>query len=238
MAEPMSQDAIKSDTEFDDGLGDWRYRARHFIRPTSPTDTRLRVASAIGAFVSAAGDTFEFPDFYAPAIYLSAAITADKAAKELREQIVTAAGARNHLSNAQSGLLFDFLEQSTVSAVFSFQALEAFCNDKIGEKLEKIGSHMVSLKGKPPEPMSAEEIERSVPTVDKLKKIVPELLEVDSPKDDPVWARFCTLKKTRDALTHLKTRDQRAATMVAAAHSARRLYRPRLCVLQTCCRQD
>src|SRR5215217_7958267 len=81
MAEPMSQDAKKSDTEFDDGLGDWRYRARHFIRPTSPTDTRLRVASAIGAFVSAAGDTFEFPDFYAPAIYLSAAITADKAAK-------------------------------------------------------------------------------------------------------------------------------------------------------------
>jgi hypothetical protein len=222
----MSDAAKKSDTELSDGLGDWRYRAREFILPTNPNDTRLRVASARGAFLSSTGEAFTFNDFYAPAIYLSAAIAADKTTRELRAQIkpeerLTRTGPEMILTNDQSGILFDLLEQSAISAVFSFQALEAFCNDRISDKLEGTEGYMFALKGKPSTLMSAEDIERNVSTVDKLKKIVPDLLGIDSAKDDPLWSKFWTLKQTRDALTHLKTRDQRAAALAAAADFGR-----------------
>ena len=134
---PMS-DLPNNGNEFDDGLGDWRYRFIQKVPPTSPTDTRRRVMSIYGAFLSPTGEAFTFTDFYAPALYLSAAITADKTAKELREQIkpeefLTKSGPEKILTDELSGTLFDYLEQITISAVFSFQALEAFCNDRISD---------------------------------------------------------------------------------------------------------
>src|SRR5689334_3299021 len=67
-------------TVLGDGLGDWRFR---FIEKIQTGD-RVRVASVLGQLQAPSGETFDFADFMAVALYLNVAMTADAKANELR----------------------------------------------------------------------------------------------------------------------------------------------------------
>jgi hypothetical protein len=206
-----------------DGLGDWRFRAIHKIQ----RDDRVQVMSAFGQLQAPSGNTFDFTDFMSVALYLNVAMTADAKANELRdliapEQFVAPAGPYTTIRDDKLGTLFDFIEQSTLAAVFSFLALEAYSNFVIHFELGD-GEHVFQCPRQPKMQHTADEIERCGETMEKLKTIIPQLLKVDPPTKETFWLKLWDMKRVRDALVHLKYKDQMgAATTASSADSAPR----------------
>src|SRR5215203_4013911 len=59
--------------------------------------------------------------------------------------------------------------------------------------------------------------------MEKLKTIVPQLLKVDPPTKETFWLKLWDMKRVRDALVHLKYKDQMgAATTASSVESATR----------------
>ena len=214
----MSEPPNKTESELDDGLGDWRFRT---IEKVS-TSKGLRVLSLFGELQAPTGERFSFTDFMATALYLNVAMTANTHANALRkmlkpQEFLAPAGPYTTITDEHLGTLFDFIEQSVIAATFSFQALEAYCNFVIHFELGDTGTHIFKTKGKPKALMGAEEIQQYGATMDKLKTIVPQLLKVKPPTKELFWPKLCDMKDARDALTHLKYRDQMGAADLAAA---------------------
>src|SRR5215212_6040366 len=207
-----------------DGLGDWRFRTVHKIE----RGDRLQVMASLGQLQAPSGETFDFADFMSVALYLNVAMTADAKANDLRdliapEQFVAPAGPYRTIRHEKLGMLFDFIEQSTLAAVFSFLALEAYSNFVIHFELRD-GEHVFQCPRQPKKQLPADEIERCGETMEKLKTIVPQLLKVDPPMKEIFWQRLWDMKRVRDALVHLKYKDQMgAATTASSADSALRI---------------
>jgi hypothetical protein len=216
----MGNGSSDSSTALNDGLGDWRFRAIHKIQ----RDGRLQVMSAFGQLQAPSGEAFDFTDFMPAALYLNVAMTADAKANELRdliapEQFVAPAGPYTTIRDERLGTLFDFIEQSTLAAVFSFLALEAYSNFVIHFELRD-GEHVFQCPRQSKKQLPADEIERCGETMEKLKTIVPQLLKVDPPTKEAFWQKLWDMKRVRDALVHLKYKDQMgAATTASSAYS-------------------
>jgi hypothetical protein len=216
----MSEVPIKRDAYLGDDLGDWRIR---FIAKVQ-TNKGLRVIDAPGELQAPTGEVFSFADFMAVAMYLSVAITADAEAKVLRSQIrieefETPTGPYKTITHENLGTLYDFIEQSAVAAIFSFQALEAYANFVIEVQLRD-GEDMFKCPGRSKALMGAQEILACGETMEKLKTIVPRLRNVKPPTKEPFWSKVWDMKRVRDALTHLKYKDQsETATAAVAAQS-------------------
>lgn len=101
--------------------------------------------------------------------------------------------------------LYDFLENSMLAAVFSYQAIEAFANSFIVRGLAS--PREVTSKGKSVA-MTPEEMERWLTTSEKLDQILPSLRSVPSPKGTAIWQDFQKLEDARNSTVHIKTRDQ------------------------------
>lgn len=228
----MDQTANNNNRKLEDGLGDWRFREIHKV----PYKGNWGVLTAFGELQAPNGDTFAFTDFMAAALYLNVAIAADEEANELRphihvEEFESRSGPYKTITHENLGTFFDFIEQSTIAVIFSFQALEAYCNFVIQFKLGDTGKQMFRCPRGPKVLMDAEEIQQCGPTLEKLKKVVPQLLKVPPPTKEPFWMTLCALKDVRDALTHLKYKDQVGAATAAASNLTRTdpefvFYRP------------
>ena len=219
----MGDEPNDPSTVLNDGLGDWRFREIHKIQ----RGDRIQVLTAFGQLQAPSGETFDFTDFMPTALYLNVAITADAKANELRDliapdQFVAPAGPYRTIRHEKLGLLFDFIEQSTLAAVFSFLALEAYSNFVIHFELRD-GEHVFQCPRQPKKQLLADEIERCGETMEKLKTIVPRLLKVDPPTRETFWLKLWDMKRVRDALVHLKYKDQMgAATTASSGYSAPR----------------
>ena len=87
---------------------------------------------------------------------------------------------------------------------FSFQALEAFCNETISYRVTGI---YVLKRDKGIRNVTGDELERLASTEEKLGTILPDLLNVPTPKGTRIWDDFVELKRARDATAHIKSRD-------------------------------
>jgi hypothetical protein len=219
----LTDPLIDPSTVLDDGLGDWRFRAIDKIQRGG----HVQVMSAVGQLQAPNGETFDFADFMAVALYLNVAITADARANELRdlitpEEFVTPGGLDTTMRHEELGTLFNFIEQSSLAAVFSFLALEAYSNFVIHFELRD-GEYLFSCPRQYKRQLPADEIERCGETLEKLKTIVPQLLKIKPPTKEAFWLKLCDMKRVRDALVHLKFKDQMgAATTASSTFSAPR----------------
>jgi hypothetical protein len=222
----MSDELAKSEVDLGDGLGDWRI---HVITTTTkdlPDRGPGRRAKAAGARVAVIrkmqprkGELFSFIDFSSTALALSIAIAADRRAAELRVHVTpaefeTETGITRTIRDDSLSGFYDFIEQSMIAILFSYQALEAFSNLTIQDKLGDSGTYTVTrtmAKVKQKLAWQAPDLERKCSTEEKVGEIVPNLLDMDSPKGKKVWQDFDKLKKIRDDVTHLKYHDQRGA---------------------------
>ncbi len=92
-----------------------------------------------------------------------------------------------------------------VSAAFSFNALEAFCNYAISRTWRQ----PVDVKRKKTrETLHHEDAERALSTEEKLKSVLPKIYNVPTPAGKSIWERFIRLMRARDACVHIKYRDQ------------------------------
>lgn len=100
--------------------------------------------------------------------------------------------------------LYDYFEHIESAIIFIYTAVEAFSNvaipkDHIIEKYNTKGIKEVWDKSS---------IERWLTTSEKIKNIVPEILEMESPKTAKFWSNFTKLEKIRNEIIHQKTADR------------------------------
>lgn len=96
--------------------------------------------------------------------------------------------------------LYDYLEAVKVSIIFAYNSIEAFVNIAIPSDYtyENINNRGII------EIWNKDAIHRWMSTSDKLSKIIPELRELDNPKDKKFWSNFKELEDLRNKIIHPK----------------------------------
>ena len=143
------------------------------------------------------------------ALSLNIAIKESKKAIKLRQTIafqdnVTPHGPGKGVATENSPHLFDYFECCMVAVAFSFQALEVFCNDIIARNVK--GTYKLQRRNGMAD-FSVDDLQRYPSTEEKLATILPDILNIDSPKSETVWQHFKELKRIRDTTIHLKSHD-------------------------------
>lgn len=100
--------------------------------------------------------------------------------------------------------LYEFFEDSMLASVFAFQALEAYANVVISERL---ATPMTFKRSKTTAVLTPTQIEREVSTDEKLRRVVPTALGVKAPTGTKLWERYKWLKDVRDSTVHLKSHE-------------------------------
>jgi hypothetical protein len=98
---------------------------------------------------------------------------------------------------------FQYLEDMMASIIFAYTALEAFANEVIPDDY----IHTIAAR-KCSESYSKTQIERSLNLQVKLGEILPQILQVNSPKGRVIWGEFLKLEEIRNSLIHMKTADR------------------------------
>lgn len=203
----------------EDGFGDWRIHTVLTLDENNfhpRTGAPLKAGDPVYLQTSTTTDRSKLIGFITPsstALALSIAMNASKKAKELKEEIKyteirTPLGKALSVSPENVGVLYDFFEQCMISITFSFQALETLCNWDISVS-DKISFPFLLKRGKEEESFnSIEELERHLTTEEKLNLILPKILGIESPKGKGVWANYKKLKRARDSIVHIKSKDQ------------------------------
>ena len=203
----------------DDGLGDWRIAAATRLTADVPAAFPGGPSYKAGTPVYQAthiernGGYFGFTLPSAPAMAFNVAIDSNKCAMVILRSLefhdtLTPDGQGKGVSHDHIENLYNFFERCMISATFSFQALEAYCNHAI---LTKLKESMVINRGGKKVQMSPSEIERQLPTPEKLSVVLPKLYGVPTPKGKKVWEPYKRLQAARDSTIHLKAYDQYAS---------------------------
>lgn len=144
--------------------------------------------------------------FVAPspvALAMNIAYSAAQQAEELKRSFKykeepSPTGPVRHITSTAK--LFDYFERSMVAVFFSYQAIEAFCNEEI-IRVSPSAIEVKCKKGK--QLLEKREVER-LSTSDKLGNVLPKILNVPTIKGNALWERFLELECIRNEVVHLK----------------------------------
>ncbi len=104
------------------------------------------------------------------------------------------------------GRLFNYFEAFSAHVIFTFMALESFANEMLPDGVE-YDVVLDDVRGEMR--YTGEDVELKMSLEQKLTLVLPEVLQVSSPKGLHTWRDFKTLQKTRHRLVHLKRIDRR-----------------------------
>ena len=185
---------------------DWRYRtATTLSEPwVSPfTDNAYPPGTPVSksTFIRRGENRLKIGDPSAPALYLNLARRSHEHALDnhpLSDEAELPKGVD------PSRIAYDYLENIMSSITFSFAAIEAWANEEIpGDykyEYERASGILVSE--------SKETIERKINLSEKIGTILPEVMGIESPRGTTVWEQFVELRRIRNSIVHLKTRDR------------------------------
>ncbi len=195
----------------ENNLGDWRIDTVGKLAQSfgnAPVGTPIRLMSVAKhkkhnylSFVTPSG----------PALCLNIAIGAAALGQAIRPRLLLTPmvmhdGKRGFQVKDESvSDLYYFFEQSIISVTMSFQAIEVFANAIIGRRSTQ--SVVVKRKAGVVKNLTPAEAERELSTEEKIGQVLPNLLNVSSPRGNRAWQAFRTLKDARDATVHLKSSD-------------------------------
>jgi hypothetical protein len=195
----------------DDTLGDWRIDT---VSTVAEDLGDIKAGTPVRLISSGKHRKHKYLSFITPsvtAMCLNIAINAAASAEAIRPRLVLSAvrtpSGKRGLQVPEPHLvdLYYFFEQAIVAATMSFQALEAFANSIIGRRApEKVE---VRRKAGVTDQYTPAEAERNLPTEDKFARVLPKILNVESPKGGKTWGRFKSLKTIRDETVHMKSRS-------------------------------
>lgn len=132
---------------------------------------------------------------------LSISMKSLTAAEQKQKEIKKRASTNDTIFDADVRIAYDFLEEIQKAVVFSYKAVESFCNASIPDDYTykvTTGKGIVEHYGK-------EQIERWVSTSDKISKIIPEILKCNSPSNQRFWSDFKNLERIRNEIIHSKS---------------------------------
>lgn len=197
-------------------FGDWRILATMTLAeavpaayPGGPSHEAGTILQVSASMKDSKGNEFGFPAPSTVALSMNVAIRAARKAMRLQKTlkyktVVSPDGPLQFIEATSETSFFDYLESCMTSVVFSYQALETFCNYYIAAKITN--TYEIERRGEWIA-LEMEDLSRSASTEQKLSEILPDILNATSPKGTAVWEAFKELKKARDSTVHLKTTD-------------------------------
>jgi len=150
--------------------------------------------------------TIAVPDL--TALYINTSFKAWKTYREIRSKEHIDSSVKKSVEFTSDTISFDALENLAASVIFSYTAIESFCNDSIPYEHEFWHQ---KRSGTILEKSDKKQLERNFSTERKLNEVLTEIYKVEPPKGkNPVWASFEKLKKCRDGLIHAKSHETRS----------------------------
>lgn len=144
-------------------------------------------------------------DFSAPnniSVSLSLMKKSLKSAREIFKKIaLSSSGNKIKITEELKPDFYDFFEQMQTSIIFSYIAIEGFCNAVIPEDYQFEKFNEKGIK----ETWSKENIERWMSTSEKVGNILPMILKASDIKIESFWTNFKELEKLRNDIVHQKT---------------------------------
>lgn len=106
-----------------------------------------------------------------------------------------------NIFNEDVSLAYNYLEEIQKAIVFSYKAIESFCNEAIPDNYiySKVNSKGIQ------ERYEKDQIERWISTSEKVAEILPNILEGSSPKSEKFWPEFKELERLRNEIIHSKS---------------------------------
>ncbi len=138
-----------------------------------------------------------FPDPSPTALFLSIANKNYQSLRPLYRNVV-----KPYL-NDKFEELFNFFELSISSVVFSFNAVESYANMKIAEDKYYEKKLKSSVYGA----LSCENIEW-LSLDEKIGDVLPQQLNIKTPKGTALWEKYIKLRKLRNKIIHIRKKDQ------------------------------
>lgn len=145
-----------------------------------------------------------FGDPSATALFLSQSYKSFEVAKEINPFQEGQLPTGKNISTK----VYDYLEAICGSIIFAYTALEAFANEKIPDGFvyeveETTDSGIIVVRQ-----FDKEQIERKFSLSDKLASILPSVKKISSPKGTTDWEGFVHLRRLRDRIVHMKSKDR------------------------------
>lgn len=185
--------------------------------PATPQGAPEHAAGSLGVGTTmgrnAEKQLVSIPTPSAVALPLVLAIKSSKQAHELRERwrqferppsSPSPFGPVTSVDLNEISILYDYFEHCMVVITFSFQAVEAYCNEVIGWYQTDSFTYK---RGNTFRELSPREQERQLSTTDKLSLILPSVLDRKNPSGTKIWSDFIELKRWRDSSVHPKSFD-------------------------------
>lgn len=188
-------------------LRDWRYRVvttltKDFKSPHKGILHKKGAPVSVITSVKHGELRVSIGDPSAPALFLSQAHKAYEQAIKIhpfRDSNLSPEG------GDPSPIVYDYLELLMASIIFAYTAIEAFVNEEIPEdfvyETERSSTGILVAYQK-------DSIERRVNLDEKLGTILPKAINRPSPKGLKIWEDYLILKRLRDRIVHLKSRDR------------------------------
>lgn len=104
--------------------------------------------------------------------------------------------------------LYNYFESIQTAIISMYTAIESFANICIPHDYVYEKNNAKGIK----ESYSKELIERYIPTSEKIDKILPSILNCDSPKGSKLWQDFKSLESLRNDIIHPKTTKKNTET--------------------------
>lgn len=186
---------------------DWRYRvvttlAEDFKSPWTGILHKKGASVSLSTSVRHGRRTIGIGDPSAPALFLSQSYKAYELSQKNHPFIIENP---DTLGDELSAFVYDYLEQIMASIIFAYTAIEAFANEEISEdyvyESEMHSSEILIAYQK-------DSIERRISLDEKLGSILPKTKKLSTPKGLKIWADYVELKRLRDRIVHLKSRDR------------------------------
>lgn len=166
-----------------DSIENWDWRCRAVTTLAAPAGIH-KTGTPVYVVTSGRAEgrriTFITPSQEALALSLAsrASSTALERRREVqitRVQVAPEPGTRYAIGEESAPALYDFFEACYAVVTFSFQAIEAFANRVIAEKIEPGQTYRLT-RGKRSAELDAEELQRRASTDEKVTAVLPELL--------------------------------------------------------------
>lgn len=103
--------------------------------------------------------------------------------------------------NDEVSLAYDYLEEIQKAVIFSYKAIESFCNEAIPDDYIYKKKNPKGIE----EHYGKEQIERWISTSEKVSEILPAIFDNESPKGEKFWSSFKNLERLRNEIIHSKS---------------------------------
>jgi len=121
---------------------------------------------------------------------------------ELRIKVKqTGKKAKSSICDEDVTIAYDYIEEIQKAIVFSYKAVESFCNAVIPDEYIYIKTTNRGID----EHYKKEQIERWLSTSEKVSKLLPNIMGVTSPSQKDFWSNFKNLERLRNEIIHSKS---------------------------------